>query len=77
MARAQETSIEVEGMTCAHCERHVADALLRVPGVTRASASHVERRAVITADRSVAADALLRAAVEEAGYAPGDIAEGE
>ena len=73
MARAQEIVIEVDGMTCGHCERHVAEALLKVRGVTSASASTAERRAVITADPTAAAADALRAAVIGAGYTPGEI----
>ena len=73
MARAQEIVIEVDGMTCGHCERHVAEALSKVPGVASASASTVERRAVVTADPTVAAIDELRAAIADAGYVPGQI----
>ncbi len=71
--RAQELAIEVEGMTCEHCERHVRSALLAVPGVKEASASRVERRAVVTADPTVATEERLRAAIRDAGYTAGDI----
>ena len=73
MARAQEIVIEVDGMTCAHCEQRVSKSLLQVPGVTRASASRAERRAIVTADAAIATEDELRAAVVEAGYTPGEI----
>jgi copper chaperone CopZ len=73
VTRAQEIIIEVNGMTCAHCERHVTDALSAVAGVLTVRSSHAEGRAVITADPSLATPEELRAAVREAGYEPGDV----
>jgi len=75
--RAQEFIVEVEGMTCAHCERRVTQALLAVPGVSAARASHAERRAFITADPTSATDERLRAAITAAGYSPGEIQQVE
>lgn len=73
MARAQELVIEVRGMTCGHCEQRVVKALRRVPGVTAAAANHNEGRAVVTADATQATEHELRAAIESAGYAAGEI----
>jgi copper chaperone CopZ len=73
MMRRQELIIDVKGMTCAHCEKHVAEALAAVPGVATATASKAEQHAVITADATLATEALLRAAVVAAGYEPGEI----
>jgi len=73
MSRAQEIVIEVEGMTCENCERHVVEALRAVPGVSNARASRSEGHALVTADTAVATPEKLRAAVEEAGYDPGDV----
>ncbi len=71
--RAQEVVIEVNGMTCEKCERHVADALLAVPGVVSARASRSEGQAVVTADISVATPVKLREAVAQAGYEARDL----
>jgi copper chaperone CopZ len=76
-ARAQELIIDVEGMTCERCERHVIEALLAVPGVRSARASRTERRALITADPTSATDERLRDAITAAGYSPGDIQQVE
>jgi copper chaperone CopZ len=69
----QEIVIEVVGMTCEHCERHVSKALAAVPGVLEARASHSEGQAVVTGDPTIATSALLKAAVREAGYEPGEL----
>ena len=71
--RAQEIIIEVGGMTCGHCEERVAAALRNVAGVTSAVASRSEGQAVVTADPSVAREDLLKKAVSDAGYEPGDV----
>ena len=71
--REQEIVIEVGGMTCGHCEERVAAALRRVPGVIAATASRSEGHAVVTADPTIATEDLLKNAVTDAGYEPGDV----
>lgn len=71
--RAQEIIIDIDGMTCAACERHVAEALMVLDGVSAATASHSEGQAVVTADPLVATPEILREAVREAGYEPKDV----
>jgi len=73
MIRAQEIVLEVAGMTGENCERCVIDALIGVPGVLAARASHHEGRAVVTADQTRATPAMLRKAIEDAGYAVRDV----
>jgi len=73
MSRAQEIVIDVEGMTCEHCEQRVEKALSAVEGVVSARASRAEKRAVVTADPGRANEEKLKAAVEQAGYRPGDV----
>jgi copper chaperone CopZ len=59
------TTLQVEGMMCAHCRMHVEQALKKVPGVESAEVSLEDKSAVVTgsADR-----AALIAAVQAAGY---------
>ena len=52
-------------MSCGHCERRVKNALEEIDGVTVISVSASEDRAEV--DTNVE-DAVLIAAVEEAGY---------
>lgn len=56
--------IEIEGMMCQNCERHVTEALEKI-GVT-VKADHSAGKAYI--QRGVAEDGALKAAVEGAGY---------
>lgn len=60
-------TITVEGMSCEHCEKTVADALESVAGVTAASADH--EAATATIEGEAATDDLV-AAVDGAGYDP-------
>jgi uncharacterized protein len=68
MARPRPLVMPVSGMTCDACERRVATAVGRVPGVRSARASAPRARVVVELDEDVDPD-LLRGAVERAGYA--------
>ncbi len=60
-------TIHIEGMMCMHCEAHTKKALEALDGVAEAVASHTESKAVVTLTKPVD-DAVLKAAVEDAGY---------
>ena len=60
-------TLEMTGMTCDACARHVTQALLTVPGVQSAEVSYPQSTAHVTADGVVDAIALT-AAVAAAGY---------
>lgn len=62
-----KTIIEIEGMTCAHCVRHVKEALEKVPGVKKAAVDLENRTAVVEHDGEVSPQ-TLREAITEAGY---------
>src|SRR5487761_1434854 len=57
--------MQIEGMTCLHCEKTIAEALTSV-GASKVEASWREGRA--TLDVTEATDKQLKAVVEEAGY---------
>lgn len=61
----------VAGMTCDHCVRAVTDELMAVPGVSTVSVElHPgETSAVLVASAAPLAEAAVRAALDEAGYA--------
>lgn len=67
-----QTSFPVEGMTCASCVRRVEKALEKVDGVSNVNVNLATERARVDVDDRVSA-ADLRAAVEKAGYTPGEI----
>lgn len=59
--------LEVVGMTCLDCSRHITEALTRVTGVISAHVDYRGSSAQIAVDRSVPREALV-AAVAKAGY---------
>ena len=66
--------LTVEGMMCGMCESHVADALRKVPGVEKASASRSKREARVVCGPEVT-DAALLAAVNATGYEASNVRE--
>ncbi|WP_433369768.1 heavy-metal-associated domain-containing protein [Actinoplanes sp. CA-142083] len=58
---------QVAGMSCSHCEVSVRDEVGRVPGVEAVQVSAATGRLVVTGGGAVE-DALVLAAVDEAGY---------
>lgn len=61
------TTLNIEGMMCAHCQGRVEKALKEVPGVTEVTVNLEAKNAVVVAEENVAAD-TLKAAVVDAGY---------
>ncbi len=59
--------LKVEGMMCEHCVKHVTDALMSVPGVTKADVNLKKKGALVDCSEEVTNEALV-AAVKEAGY---------
>ena len=65
-------ALQIVGMTCASCSSRVEKALLKVPGVSGATVNLATERATVTLSKPVS-PAVLRAAVEKAGYGATDI----
>ncbi|NUP08669.1 MAG: heavy-metal-associated domain-containing protein [Polyangiaceae bacterium] len=63
----KETVIEVQGMTCGSCVRHVGGALRKVEGVSNVDVRLEAGEAVVTHEGVLSAAELV-AAVEEEGY---------
>ena len=63
-----ETTLLVEGMTCASCVARVEKALLKVTGVSGAAVNLATEKASVQALSTVPV-AVLKAAIEKAGYA--------
>ncbi len=66
-----ETTLQVEGMTCASCVGRVEKALSKVPGVLGVAVNLATERATVQA-LSTVPTATLRAVVVKAGYAARD-----
>jgi copper chaperone len=56
----------VPGMSCAHCEAAVTEAVRSVTGVTAVSIDLASKRVEVTGTELP--DAAIRAAIEDAGY---------
>ena len=62
-----KTTLNVEGMSCEHCVKHLTKTLKEVDGVKRADVSLNLKKAIIEHADSVTQD-TLKAAVVEAGF---------
>lgn len=63
----KEIVLQVKGMMCEHCKKHVEDALTKVPGVTRVEVSLKENSAKIYSIQELNRNDLINA-VKNAGY---------
>ncbi|MBR8413438.1 heavy metal translocating P-type ATPase [Burkholderia cenocepacia] len=66
-AVATTIELDIDGMTCASCVSRVEKALVKVPGVTRASVNLATERATVDGSAGVSATQLADA-VKQAGY---------
>ncbi len=62
-----KTTMQVEGMMCEMCEKHVNEAVSKVGEVKDIKSSHTEGKTEFLSDKPLD-EAKLRAAVDEAGY---------
>ena len=62
-----KTTLQIEGMSCANCVKHVKEALEAIPGVKSADLSLEGKTAAVEHGDEVKLS-VLKAAVEEAGY---------
>lgn len=64
----KQVQLQVSGMSCAHCEWAVKEALSALPGVSEVQVSLETGAVTATIDPALAQEAQLKEAVEEAGY---------
>jgi copper ion binding protein len=62
-----KTVLNIEGMSCEHCVKHVTGALEGIAGVKSAKVNLKHKKADVNHDETVTLEAL-KAAVDEAGY---------
>ncbi len=62
-----EKVLKVEGMMCAHCQKHVTNALAKLDGVTAVDVSLEAKTATVKADRDIPV-AEFEKAITDAGY---------
>ena len=63
----KEIVLQVKGMMCEHCKKHVENALTKIPGVTRVEVSLKENSAKIYSTQELNRNDLINA-VKDAGY---------
>ena len=63
-----ETTLNVEGMSCAHCKAAVEEELGKLPGVEYSNADPEKGTVGVRYDEGKATNDNLEGAVEEAGY---------
>ncbi len=61
------TVLNIEGMSCGHCVKHVATALEELSGVENVTVSLEEKTATVAHTDAVTLE-QMKSAVEEAGY---------
>ena len=59
--------LKIEGMMCAHCQKHVTDALAKMNGVENVVVSLENKTATLTANRDISQDEFAKV-IEDAGY---------
>lgn len=59
--------INIEGMSCGHCVKHVEEALSELNGVIKVEVNLKDKNAVVELGQEVE-DSKLKEAIEEAGY---------
>jgi copper ion binding protein len=62
-----KTTLNIEGMTCKHCVKHVTEALEGIAGVDSAKVNLKKKNALVNHKETVTLEAL-KAAIVEAGY---------
>ena len=62
-----EKILNVKGMMCANCQKHVHDALLAMDGVSAVDVNLEKGTARVTASREIPMDEF-RSVISEAGY---------
>jgi copper chaperone len=63
-----ETTLNVEGMSCAHCKAAVEEELRKLPGVEYSNANPEKGTVEVRYDEGKTTNVDLEGAVEEAGY---------
>jgi copper chaperone len=68
MSNEKDTILEVEGMSCPSCIRHVTSALTDIDGVDKVDVKLRDGLVIVKHDKALAPIALLVGALGEAGY---------
>lgn len=61
------TELTIDGMMCAHCQKHVQDALAAMDGVTAVTVDLEAKKAQVTTDKEISMDTFAKV-IADAGY---------
>lgn len=61
-------TLQVEGMSCSHCQNAVQKAVKSLKGVDEVKVSLADKTAVVNFDESVVSVENIKAAIEDEGY---------
>lgn len=67
-AITMKTNLKIEGMMCAHCQKHVHDALSKMEGVTSVNVDLEGNQADVESSREIPREEFAKV-IEDAGYA--------
>jgi copper chaperone CopZ len=62
-----KTTLQIEGMKCMHCQKHIEQALILINGVTKVEVNYKTKFAQVES-KDVISDADFKSAIEAAGY---------
>ena len=65
--KIMKKELHIEGMMCAHCQKHVHDALAKMEGVTEVVVDLEGKKAAVTLSKEIS-QAEFAKVIEEAGY---------
>lgn len=68
MTTAQETRLNVTGMTCTSCVRHVNEALRELEGIREVQVQLSEGKVLVKHDPQLSPVSAMIQALQEAGY---------
>ncbi len=70
----EQLVLQVSGMSCSGCEERIGTALSRLDGVVRSSADHESGRVRVAYDPAQVSAEMVRARIQEMGYAVAGVA---
>jgi copper chaperone CopZ len=68
MANLVKTTIKVEGMTCAGCEKSIESNLKEIPGIVDVKANHEDSATFVSFDSTLLSLATIKEGIVQTGY---------
>lgn len=58
---SKKQEIQIEGMKCEGCEKHMEEALMKIDGVKSVKASHVDNNAIVKSKEGISEEEARKA----------------